>query len=40
MTYSIVALDAASGDLGVGVQTHQPAVGAIVPWISPGDLYL
>ena len=36
MTYSIVALDPASGDLGVGVQTHQPAVGAIVPWISPG----
>ena len=36
MTYSIVALDSASGDLGVGVQTHQPAVGAIVPWISPG----
>ncbi|MGH2609253.1 MAG: DUF1028 domain-containing protein, partial [Tepidiformaceae bacterium] len=22
--------------LGVGVQTHQPGVGAIVPWIRPG----
>lgn len=36
MTYSIVALDAQTGALGVGVQTHQPAVGAIVPWVKPG----
>ena len=36
MTYSIVALDSETGDLGVGVQTHQPSVGAIVPWVSPG----
>ncbi|HJN91785.1 MAG TPA: DUF1028 domain-containing protein [Dehalococcoidia bacterium] len=36
MTYSIVALDRETGDLGVGVQTHQPSVGAIVPWVSPG----
>jgi uncharacterized Ntn-hydrolase superfamily protein len=36
MTYSIVARDPESGALGVGVQTHQPAVGAIVPWVKPG----
>ncbi len=36
MTYSIVARDPLTGALGVGVQTHQPAVGAIVPWIEPG----
>jgi uncharacterized Ntn-hydrolase superfamily protein len=36
MTYSIVAIDRATQELGVGVQTHQPAVGAIVPWIRPG----
>lgn len=36
MTYSIVARDAGSGAFGVGVQTHQPAVGAIVPWVKAG----
>ncbi len=36
MTYSIVARDPLTGALGVGVQTHQPAVGAIVPWVKPG----
>ncbi len=36
MTYSIVARDPVSGALGVGVQTHQPAVGAIVPWVKVG----
>jgi uncharacterized Ntn-hydrolase superfamily protein len=36
LTYSIVARDPQTGDLGVGVQTHQPAVGAIVPWVRPG----
>jgi uncharacterized Ntn-hydrolase superfamily protein len=36
MTYSIVARDPESGALGVGVQTHQPGVGAIVPWVKPG----
>ena len=35
-TYSIVARDAASGQLGVAVQTHQMCVGAIVPWLLPG----
>lgn len=36
MTYSIVARDPETGDLGVAVQTHQPAVGAVVPWVTGG----
>ena len=36
MTYSIVARDPITGHLGVGVETHQPAVGAIVPWVKAG----
>ena len=32
MTYSIVALDAATGDLGVAIQSKFLAVGAVVPW--------
>lgn len=36
MTYSIVARDARTGAFGVGVQTHQPSVGAIVPWVRDG----
>ncbi len=36
MTYSIVARDPDTGELGVGVQTHRPAVGAGVPWVEPG----
>ncbi|MEX0783983.1 MAG: DUF1028 domain-containing protein [Dehalococcoidia bacterium] len=36
MTYSIVARDPETGALGVGVETHQPSVGAIVPWVRPG----
>jgi uncharacterized Ntn-hydrolase superfamily protein len=35
-TYSIVARDAETGQLGVAVQTHQMCVGAIVPWLLPG----
>jgi uncharacterized Ntn-hydrolase superfamily protein len=35
-TYSIVARDPATGQLGVGVQTHQMCVGAIVPWLQAG----
>lgn len=35
MTYSIVALDPATRSFGVGVQTHQPCVGSIVPWVDP-----
>lgn len=36
MTYSIVALDPESGDLGVAVQSHYFAVGARVPWVESG----
>ena len=36
MTYSIVARDPATGDLGVAVQTRWFAVGAGVPWVEPG----
>ena len=36
MTYSIVARDADSGDLGVAVQTRFFAVGATVPWARSG----
>lgn len=32
MTYSIVALDRATGDLGVAVQSKFLAVGSVVPW--------
>jgi uncharacterized Ntn-hydrolase superfamily protein len=35
-TYSIVARDAATGQLGVAVQSHWFAVGPVVPWIEPG----
>lgn len=36
MTYSIVALDGATGDLGVAVQTRWFGVGAWVPWVEAG----
>ena len=36
MTYSIVAFDEETQELGVGVQTHRPAVGSIVPWVEGG----
>lgn len=36
MTYSIVARDAATGELGVAVQSHFFAVGPVVPWLRPG----
>ena len=35
-TYSIVARDAETGELGVAVQTHQMCVGRVVPWLLPG----
>ncbi len=35
-TYSIIAVDAETGEIGAGVQTHQTAVGWIVPWLRPG----
>jgi uncharacterized Ntn-hydrolase superfamily protein len=36
MTYSIVARDPETGELGVAVQTDWFAVGAVVPWARPG----
>jgi uncharacterized Ntn-hydrolase superfamily protein len=36
MTYSIVARDPATGDLGVAVQSRWFAVGAGVAWVEPG----
>ncbi len=35
-TYSIVARDHATGELGVGVQSHWFSVGSIVPWAEAG----
>lgn len=35
-TYSIVAYDAVTGDLGVAVQSKFPNVGGIVPWAKAG----
>ena len=36
MTYSIVALDRSTGELGVAVQTRWYGVGRMVPWVEPG----
>ncbi len=36
MTFSIVALDPATGDLGAAVQSKFLAVGAVVPWAMAG----
>jgi uncharacterized Ntn-hydrolase superfamily protein len=35
-TYSIVARDADTGELGVAVQSHWFSVGPLVPWAMPG----
>ncbi len=35
-TYSIVAVDSATGQIGVAVQSHWFSVGAIVAWAEPG----
>jgi uncharacterized Ntn-hydrolase superfamily protein len=35
-TYSIVAFDTETGELGVAVQSHWFSVGAIVPWVEAG----
>src|SRR2546422_3517409 len=35
-TYSIVAYDSVTGDLGVAVQSKFPNVGGIVPWAKAG----
>ena len=36
MTYSIVARDQQTGELGVAVQSHWFGVGPLVPWARPG----
>ncbi len=36
MTYSIVARDPATGELGVAVQSHWFSVGSVVTWARPG----
>jgi uncharacterized Ntn-hydrolase superfamily protein len=36
MTYSIVALDPDTGELGVAVQSRWFSVGSVVPWLEPG----
>ncbi len=36
MTFSIVAFDPATGDLGVAVASKFPCVGAVVPWAKAG----
>jgi uncharacterized Ntn-hydrolase superfamily protein len=36
MTYSIVARDAATGDLGIAVQSKFLSVGSVVPWARAG----
>ena len=36
MTYSIVARDAQTAELGVAVQSHWFGVGSLVPWARPG----
>ena len=35
-TFSIVALDSASGELGIAVQSKFLSVGAVVPWVRAG----
>ncbi len=35
-TYSIVARDPGTGELGAAVQSHYFSVGPIVPWVEPG----
>jgi uncharacterized Ntn-hydrolase superfamily protein len=36
VTYSIVARDPETGEIGVAVQTRYFAVGSVVPWVEPG----
>ena len=35
-TFSIVARDPATGELGVAVQSHWFSVGSVVPWAEAG----
>ena len=37
MTYSIVARDGETGELGVGIQSRAFRSGAVVPWAMPGQ---
>ena len=36
VTYSIVARDAETGELGVAVQSRAFGTGAVCPWVLPG----
>jgi len=36
VTYSLVAGDPVTGELGVVVQSHFFSVGSVVPWAAPG----
>ena len=36
VTYSIVARDPSTGELGVAVQSHFFSVGSLCPWVEPG----
>jgi uncharacterized Ntn-hydrolase superfamily protein len=36
VTYSIIARDPQTGELGVAVQSHYFSVGSVVPWAQPG----
>ena len=36
MTFSIVAIDRATGDIGVAVASKFLAVGSVVPWAAAG----
>jgi len=36
-TYSIVAYDETTGELGVAVQSHWFSVGTVVPWAKAGE---
>jgi uncharacterized Ntn-hydrolase superfamily protein len=35
-TYSVVARDLETGEIGVGVQSHWFSVGSVVPWVEAG----
>ena len=35
-TFSIVARDSATGEIGVAVQSHYFSVGPVVPWAEAG----
>ena len=35
-TYSIMAIDRRTGDIGIAAQSHWFAVGTVLPWLKPG----